>query len=79
MSKPSKKRILQIINNIAEEYVDLKQTDFANKEELCEVILYLRKESTENFHLATGVVQRIGLLWMQENKALWENPKKKKK
>lgn len=31
----------QILNNVAEEWADLKQTDFATKAELCEVILTL--------------------------------------
>lgn len=34
----------QILNHIAEEWVDLKQTDFATKAELCEVILRLMEE-----------------------------------
>ncbi len=34
----------QILNHVAEEWVDLKQTNFATKAELCEVILRLLNE-----------------------------------
>lgn len=47
--KITEERILQIVNNVAEEYVDLGQVNFATKEEFCETILYLRKESQSNW------------------------------
>lgn len=34
-------RFDQICNNVTEEFVDLNQTDFATKKELCEVIYEL--------------------------------------
>lgn len=35
-------RILQISNNISEEYADLGEVDFASRAELCEVVHYFR-------------------------------------
>ena len=36
----SKDRALQISNNCSEEYIDLGQTNFATKAEMCETILW---------------------------------------
>lgn len=38
-------RAMQIVNNVAEEYIDLGRTDFATKAELCEAIFWLRREA----------------------------------
>ena len=35
-------RAMQIINNVAEEYIDQGDTSFATKKEFCETILWLR-------------------------------------
>jgi len=43
----SEERALQIINNVAEEFVDLGDTSFATKEELCETILWLRETTVD--------------------------------
>jgi hypothetical protein len=38
-------RVMQVINNCAEEFVDLGQTNFATKAELCQAILFCREEA----------------------------------
>lgn len=55
-------RALQIINNVAEEYVDLGQTDFATKAELCSAILWLRKHDLEEWQRMHSTLSDISLL-----------------
>ncbi len=52
MSKPSKDRILQISNDVSEEYHESGKTDFATKAELCETIRYWQDRCDEwnNLH-----------------------------
>lgn len=52
MKKPKKiseARILQILNNVAEECIDLGLENFTTKDELFQVILYLKQAPQNNF------------------------------
>lgn len=69
MKKPKKiteERILQISNNVSEEYADHGQTDFATPRELCETIRYWQRKQMEEWEKHSVFLSKIGTLWMQE-------------
>lgn len=47
--KLSKDRALQVMNNVAEEYLDFGDMTFATKEELCETIIWLGRIHQEEY------------------------------
>ncbi len=71
----SEDRALQIINNVAEEYVDLGETNFATKAELCEAILWLRKSSDREFHRTRSTLDQIFMLCAKSLTRQDEQPK----
>lgn len=52
-------RAMQIVNNVAEEYVDLGRTNFAAKEELCRTILWLRQDAEKERQRLQGALDAI--------------------
>lgn len=50
---------MQVVNNVAEEYVGLGKTDFATPEELCQVILWLRDRHTRELQRKDKYLDRI--------------------
>ena len=60
-------RAMQIINNVAEEWVDLGETDFATKNELCDAILWLRKKDQEQIQ---DYIAALSSIILEAGKAL---------
>lgn len=58
----SKERALQISNNVSEEYVDLGDTSFATKQELCETIIWLRDEYEKELRRKDSALDEIAIL-----------------
>ena len=58
----SEDRAMQIINNVAEEFVDHGQTNFATKKELCETILWLRNHDGEERKRMHNTISEISML-----------------
>lgn len=56
-----KDRWSQISNNVAEEYIDLGQTNFATKEELCETIFALNRHYMEELQRKDGALHEIAI------------------
>lgn len=66
LPKITEDRILQISNNVSEEYVDLGETDFATKREFCEVVRYWQRKELEAQEKYSALKSKIGTLWLQE-------------
>lgn len=78
MKRPPKiteERILQISNNVSEEYADHGETDFATKREFCETVRYWQRKEMEAHEKHSILRDKLGTLWLQE----WDKEKPKKK
>ena len=76
MKKPKKapliteERILQISNNVSEEYADHGQTNFATRQELCEVVRYWQKKADDQWNKFASLrcdVVSLGIEHMHAN------------
>lgn len=63
-------RILQISNNVSEEWVDLQKSDFATKAEFCQVVQYWQRKSDDNWEKFMGLFTELSLLVLESNPVL---------
>lgn len=68
----TEERILQISNNVSEEFTDHGETDFANKDELCQVIKWWQKRCDEINNKHQQLIGNIAVT-LAEATTRWNN------